>query len=249
MDPTLTSVYHGWRRYTQCHATTRGMLENCSITVVEVFRRHRILFPQKPQRTKFMTYCCKIILISKLHISMYLLFNLSNRDLKSHYRPTMQDTSPTMSWHMKALPLEAMGPRLAASTMPTLYMGILVMSWKGGSTRGYLKTYRRHLRGLWTLNPGSLPSSTSIPGRSMRSTTLMSAVTIRSLRSVRLNMSEILTIKVRIMIQIIKRRNITIIAIPTALTTTRTALTTATAPPVETSGTTTKVTTQKYHQT
>ena len=150
MDPTLTSAYHGWRRCSPSHATTGGMPEkNYSITVVEAFRRHCIPCPQKPQRMKFMTYCCKIILISKLHLSIYLLFNLSNRDLKSHYRPTMQDTSPTMSLHMKALPLEAMGPRLAASTMPTLYIGNLVMRWKGGSTRGYPKTYRRHSRGLW----------------------------------------------------------------------------------------------------
>ena len=162
-DPILTSAYHGWRRYSPWDTTTRGMPEkNCSTTVVEAFRRHCIPCPWKPQRTKFMTYCCKIILISKLHLSIYLLFNLSNRHRKSCYRPTMQDTSPTTSWHMKALPLEAMGPRLAASTTPTLYMGNLVMRWKGGSTRGYPKTYRRHLRGLWTLNPGSLPSSTSI---------------------------------------------------------------------------------------
>ena len=110
------------------------------------------------------------------------------------------------------------------------------------------KTYRRHSRGPWTLNPGSLPSSASIPGRSMRSTTLMSAVTIRSLRSMRLNMSETLTIKVRIMIHIIKKTNIAIITIPTSLTTTRTAPTTATTPPAESSGTI-RVTTQRYHQT
>ena len=245
-DPTLTSAYHGWRRYSPWHTTIRGMLEkNCSITVVEAFRRHCIPCPQKPQRMKFLTYCCKIILISKLHLSIYLLFNLSNRDLKSCYRPTMQDTSPTMSWHTKALPLEAMGPRLAASTMPTLYMENL-MRWKGGSTRGYPKTYRRHSRQPWTLNPGSLPSSAYIPGRSMRSTTLMSVVTIRNLRSVRLNMSETLTIKVRNMIQIIKRTNIARITISTALTTTRTAPTTTT--PAETSGTMTRVTTRRYHQ-
>ena len=204
--------------------------------------------PQKPQRMKFMTYCCEIILTSKLHLSIYLLFNLSNRDLMSCCRSTMQDTSPTMSWHMKALPLKAMGLRLAVSTTPTLYMGNLVMRWKRGSTRGYPKTYRRHSGGPWTLNPGSLPSSASIRGKSMRSTTLMSAVTTRRLRSMRLNMSETLTIKVRIMIQIIKRTNIAIITIPTALTTTRTAPTTATTPPAETSGTITRVTTQRYHQ-
>ena len=164
---------------------------------------------------------------------MHICFQSTNRDLKSCYRHTMQDTSPTTSWHMKALPLEAMGPRLAAST-PTLYMGNLVMRWKGGSTRGYPKTYKRHSRGPWTLNPGSLPSSTSIPGRSMKLTTLMSAVTIRSLRSMRLNMSKIPTI-----IQIIKRTNIAIITTPTAPTTTRTApTTTTTALPPETSGTT-----------
>ena len=89
-------------------------------------------------------------------------FNLSNKDLKSFYRHTMQDTSHSMSWHMKALPLKVMGPKLAASIMPTLYIGNLVMRWKGGSTRGYPKTYRRHSRGLSTLNAGSLPSHTSI---------------------------------------------------------------------------------------
>ena len=51
------------------------------------------------------------------------------------------------------------------------------------------------------------------------------------------------------MIQIIKRTNIVIITIPTDLTTTRTAPTTTTALPAETSGTTTRVTTQRYHQT
>ena len=142
-----------------------------------------------------------------------------------------------------------MGPKLAASIMPNLYMGNLVMRWRGGSTKGYPKTYRRHSRGLWTLNPRSLSSNAYITGKSMRSTTLMSAVTIRSLKSMRLNMSETLTIKIRIMTQIIKRTKITTIAIPTALTITRTAPATPTTPPTETSGTTTRVTTQRYHQT
>ena len=70
----------------------------------------------------------------KLHLSIYLLFNLSNKDLKSHYRHTMQDTSHSMSCNMKALPLKVMDPKLAASIMPTLYMGNL-MRWKRGSTR------------------------------------------------------------------------------------------------------------------
>ena len=66
-DPTLTSAYHGWRRYSPWHTTTRGMPEkNCSITVVEAFRRCFIPCPRKPQRMKFMTYCCEIILISTL---------------------------------------------------------------------------------------------------------------------------------------------------------------------------------------
>ena len=181
MDPTQISAYHGWRRYSPWPTTTKGMPEkNCSTTVVEAFRRHSIPWPLKPQRTKFTIYCCKITQVSKLCPSIYLLFNLSYKDLKSHYTHTMQDTSHSMSWHMKALPLKVMGPKLAASIMPTLYMGNLVMRWKGGSTRGYLKTYRRHSRGLWTLNPGSSPSSAYIQGKSMRSTTLMSAVTIRS---------------------------------------------------------------------
>ena len=242
-DPTQTSAYHRWRRYLPWPATTKGMSEkNCSTTVVEAFRRPYIPCLLKPQRTKFMTYCCKIILISKLYLSIYLLFNLSNKDMKNHYRHTMQDTSPSMSWHMKALPLKVMGPRIAASIMPTLYMGNLVMSWKGGSTKNYPKTCRRHSRGPWTLNPGSLQSSTYIPGKSMRSATLMSAVTIKRLRSMRLNMSNTLTIKVRIMILIIKRTEVTAIAIQTDLTTTRTAPTTATTPPTETSGTTTSMT-------
>ena len=151
MDSTQTSAYHGWRRYLPWPATTKGMPEkNCSTTVVEAFMRPCIPCPLKPQRTKFVIFCCEIIQISKLHLSLYLLFNLSNKDLKGRYRHTMQDTSHSMSWHMKALLLKVMGPKLAASTMPTLYMGILVMAWKGGSTRG-----------LWTSNPGSLPSSTS----------------------------------------------------------------------------------------
>ena len=50
------------------------------------------------------------------------------------------------------------------------------------------------------------------------------------------------------MIQITKRTKITTIAIPTALTIARTAPTMAT-PPTETSGTATRVTTQRYHQT
>ena len=51
------------------------------------------------------------------------------------------------------------------------------------------------------------------------------------------------------MIQITKRTKITTMAMPTALTITRTAPTMATTPPTETSGTTTRVTTQNYRQT
>ena len=47
------------------------------------------------------------------------------------------------------------------------------------------------------------------------------------------------------MIQVIKRTKITTIAIPTALTTTRTAPTTATTPPMEALGTTTRMTTHE----
>ena len=192
---------------------------------------------------------CKITPISKLLLSAYLPFNRSNKNLKSRYKHTMQGTSHSMSWHTKALPLKVMGPKLAASLMPTLYMGNVVTRWKGGSTRGYPKTYKRHSRGPWTLNPGSSLSSAYIPGKSMRSTTLMSAATIKNLKSMRLNTSETQIIKVRIMIQITKRTKITTIVSPTALTTTRTAPTMATTPPPETSGTTTRVTTQNYHQT
>ena len=125
MDPTQTSAYHGWRRSLPWPATTKGMQEkNCS-TVVEAFRRPCIPCPLKPQRMKFVIYCCKITRISKLCLSIYLLFNLSNKDLTSCYRHAMQDTSCSMSWHMKALPLKAMGPKLAASIMPTRYMGNL----------------------------------------------------------------------------------------------------------------------------
>ena len=124
----------------------------------------KTLYSLSPEATrmKFMIYCCEITQISKFHLSTYLLFNQSNKDLKSCYRCTMQDTSCSMSWHMKALLLKVMDSRLAASITPTLYIRNLVMRWKGGSTKGYLKTHRRHSRGPWTLNPGSLPSSTSI---------------------------------------------------------------------------------------
>ena len=163
MDPTQTSAYHGWKRSSPWPSTTKGMQEkNCSTTVVEAIRRPCISCPLKPQRMKFMIYCYEITQISKLCLSIYLLFNLSNKDLKSCYRHTMQYTSHSMSWHMKALPLKVMGPKLAASMMPSLYMGNWVIRWKEGSTRGYLKTYRTHLRGPSTLNPGSLPSSASI---------------------------------------------------------------------------------------
>ena len=223
MDPTQTSAYHGWRRSLPWSVTTKGMQENnCSTTVVGVFRRPCIPCPLKPQRMKFRIYFCKITPISKPNLSAYPLFNQSNKNPRSHYRHTMQGISCSLSWHMKALPLKVMGPKLAASIMPTLYMGNLVTRWKGGSTRGYLKTCKRHLRGQWTLNPESSPSSAYIPGKSMRPTTSTSAVTINSSRSMRLNMSEIQIIQVRIMIQIIKRTKITTIAIPTALTTTRT---------------------------
>ena len=191
MDPTQTSAYHGWSRSSPLPITTKGMQEkNCSTTVVEAFRRPCIPCPLKPQRTKFTIYFCKITPTSKLCLSAYLPFTRSNKNLKSHYRHTMQGTSHSMNWHTKALPLRVTGPKLAASITPTLYMGNLVRRWKGGSTKGYPKTYRRHLRGPWTLNLGSSPSSAYIPGKSMRSTTLMSRVTIKSLRSMRLNMSE-----------------------------------------------------------
>ena len=250
MDPTQTIACHGWKRFSPWPTTTEGMQEkNCSTTVVEVFRRPCIPCPLKPRRMKFTTYFCEITPILKLRLSAFLPFNQSNKNLKSRYRHTMQGTSHSMSWHTKALPLKVMGPKLAASIMPTLYMGNLVTRWKGGSTRGYPKTYKRHSRGPWTLNPGSSPSSAYIPGKSMRSTTLMSAVTIKNLRSVRFNMSKTQIIKVRIMIQITKRTKLTTIAIPTALTTTRTVPPKATMPPMETSGTTIRVTTQSYHQT
>ena len=80
--------------------------------------------------------------ILKLHLSAYLFFNLSNKDLKSHCRLTMQYTSHSTNWYTKAFLLKVMDPRLAASIKPTPYMGNLVARWKGGSTRGYPKTYR-----------------------------------------------------------------------------------------------------------
>ena len=62
-------------------------------------------------------------------------------------------------------------------------------------------------------------------------------------------MSKTQIIKVRIMIQITKGTKITTIAIPTALTTTRTAPTMTKTPPTDSSETTIRVTTQNYHQT
>ena len=148
MDPTQTRACHGWRRSSPWPVTTKEMQEkNCSTTVVEAFRRPCIPCPLKPQRMKFAIYFCKITPISKLCLSTYLPFNRSNKNLKSHYRHTMQGTSHSTSWHTKALPLTVIDPKLAASIMPTLYMGNLVMRWKRGSTRGYPKTYKRHLRG------------------------------------------------------------------------------------------------------
>ena len=143
MGPTQTSACHGWKRFSPWPATTEGTQEkNCSTTVVEVFRRPCIPCPLKLWRTKFTTYFCKITPISKLLLSTYLPFNQSNKNLKSHYRHTMQGTSHFMSWHMKALQLKVMGPKLAASIMPTLYMGNSAMRWKGGSTRGCPKPTR-----------------------------------------------------------------------------------------------------------
>ena len=103
--------------------------------------------PSGASRMKFATFCCETTLISKLLPSIYLLLILSNRNLKSHYRPTTQDTSPTMNWPMKASQSQATGPKLAAYTMPNLYMGSLVKSWKGGSTRDYLTICKMHLTG------------------------------------------------------------------------------------------------------
>ena len=137
MDPTQTSACHGWKRFLPWPATTEEIQEKkCSTTVVEVFKRPCIPCPLKLWGTKFVTYFCKITPISKLLLSTYLLFNRSNKNLKSCYRHTMQGTSHSMSWHTKALPLKVMGPKLAASIMPTLYMGNLVTRWKQGSTSG-----------------------------------------------------------------------------------------------------------------
>ena len=83
-DPTQTSAYHGWRRHSSWPAPTREMPEmSSSTTVVEVFRRPCIPCPQVLQRTKFMTFCCEITLISKLLPNVYLLLILSNRNLKT----------------------------------------------------------------------------------------------------------------------------------------------------------------------
>ena len=143
-------IHHGLQPQKECK---RELLYNSGGSI------QKTLYSLSPEATeermKFMIYCCKITQISKLYLSVYLHFNLSSKDLKSCYRHTIQDTSCSMSWHMKALPLKVMGPKLVASITPTLYMGNLVMRWKGGSTRGYPKTYRRHSRGPWTLNPGS----------------------------------------------------------------------------------------------
>ena len=155
-DPTQTSAYHGWRRYSPWPTPTREMAEtNSSTTMVEVFRRPCIPCPQMLWRTKFVTFCCIITQIWNLLPSIYLLLTLFNRNLKSHYRHTMQNTSPTMNWHTKASQSQAMGPRLAAFTTPNLYMGSLVKNLKEGPTRGYLTIYKMHSTGLWTLNLGS----------------------------------------------------------------------------------------------
>ena len=81
----------------------------------------------------------------------------------------------------------------------------------------------------------------------MRSTTLMSAVTTKSLRSTRLNTSVTPITKVRIMIQINRKIKITRITVPIAPSTRTTTATIAAtmAPLAGTSGT--RVTTQKYH--
>ena len=140
----------------------------------------------------------------------------------------------------EGLTIESDGSKVSCIHYANSLHGKLGGEMEGRFNQTLPKNLQEALRGPWTLNPGSSLSSTYIPGKSTRSTTLMSAVTIKNLRSLRLNMSETQIIKVRITIQITKRTKITAIATPTALTTTRTAPPMVTMPPTETSGTTIK---------
>ena len=125
--------------------------------------------------------------------------------------------SHTTSWHIQALTLTMMLQKLATFTMLTLCMENLVMRWSEGLTRSYQTTYGQPSRKPSTLSKESLQNSGSIQEGSMRSTTLMSAVTTRSLRSTK-HTSGTQTMKARIMILITKRTNITTILTPTIAT-------------------------------
>ena len=95
--------------------------------------------------------------------------------------------------------------------------------------------------------PRILTCNASTSRMSMRSTTLMSAITTKNLRSTRLNTSIAPITKVRITIQITRKIKITRIIVPIAHAT-RTTTATMAATMASLAGTSgTRVTTQKYH--
>ena len=190
----------------------------CS-TDVEASRTPCTLSAQRLHQISSRTFCCIIILILKHPHNVCLLSNLFNRNLIKLYRPTTPDMSHTTSSHSQASTLTTMPQRIAASTMLTLCMGNLAMRWREGSTRHYQTTYGQPLRKPSTLSQESLQSNGSTQERSMRSTTLMSAIamTTKSFRSTKPT-SGAQTTKVRIMFLITNRTNVTAILTPTLAT-------------------------------
>ena len=222
--------------------------KNYCSTVAEVSRKPCTLSAQRLHWIKSRISCCIIILILKHLHNVHLLSNLFIRNLMKLCRPTTPDMSHTTSWHTQASPLMTMLQRSAASTMPTLCMGNLVMRWRGGSTRSYQTTFRQPSKELSTLNQESLQSSGSTPKKSMRSTTFMSAtvMTTKRLRSMS-HTSGTQTIKVRTMTLTIKGTNKTTIlttapAIHLVLDTSLTITT------MEGTSTTTRATSQRSQQ-
>ena len=186
-------------------------------TAVEVSRKPCSLSAQRLHWIRSRIFCYIIIQTLKNPHNACLLFNLSNRNLMKLYRLTTPDMSHITSWHTQASTLAMTPQRLAAFTTLTLCMGNLAMRWREGSTRCYQTTCGQFLRKLSTLSQRSLQSSGSIQEGSMRSTTLMSAVTTKSLRSMK-HTSRTQNIKVGIIILITKRTNITPILTPTVAT-------------------------------
>ena len=228
MDPTHTSVYDGWRRSSPWSIATEGMQEkNCSTTVVEAFRRPCTPCPLMPRRMKFTIYFYRITPISKLHLGTYLLFNRSNKNLRSHYRHTVQGTSHSTSWHTKALPLKSDGSKVSCIHYANSLHGKLGDEMEGRFNQRLPKNLQEAFERAINFEPRILPK--------------------QRIHTKKVNEVNHIDIS-RITTQITRRTKITSIAIPTALTTRRTAPTMATTPPTETSGTT-RVTTQSYHQT